>query len=571
MLSKNYLKSIEKVNNSNTLILHTLFDSNDVVGNNITNIQLFKDIHLFEDKNILHYIDKNQSDLGKIMFQYNLLKPTSILKNIISNQLIINYYFKHNLDFTIIQTNIEKVLWFYKERTEEEHELLNIILFNSKYFKWINTNYYVLYVLLQYKFIVLPIMLIIYPLILLLSPYFLLKYYFKLSIPIKVYINVLKSNPIFLKNIYNFSGFGFMIYNYIQTLYNQYQLLKNSYNIIQTLFNHIQSVANIYNFYLNIEKSFPNKLLLIKYDAYKLEFLKNKIWTSDYSIFTDKAYIITMYLTFNRIKHYFIPVLKNIGIIESYYSLSRLIKSNSNYSFTKFTNEISPTIKIKDLWHPILTSNSIKNNLDMNVESNKEVIITGPNAGGKSTFIRSILFSILFSQTYGISCSTFFSSSVFNRIESYITIPDIEGEQSLFQAEMNRCKDILKNISKYKQHNKTLFIVMDEIFNSTNHIEGLSAGYALINELNKYTNCLNIITTHYSFLTTLSKKRPNINNYKVSAHITDNNITFPYKITKGRSNQYIALELLKKNGFSAQFIKKALKIKNLLTNNKPSL
>ena len=135
MLSKNYLKSIEKVNNSNTLILHTLFDSNDVVGNNITNIQLFKDIHLFEDKNILHYIDKNQSDLGKIMFQYNLLKPTSILKNIISNQLIINYYFKHNLDFTIIQTNIEKVLWFYKERTEEEHELLNIILFNSKFLK----------------------------------------------------------------------------------------------------------------------------------------------------------------------------------------------------------------------------------------------------------------------------------------------------------------------------------------------------------------------------------------------------------------------------------------------------
>ena len=51
MLSKNYLKSIEKINNSNTLMLHTLFDSNDVVGNNITNIQLFKDIHLFEDKN----------------------------------------------------------------------------------------------------------------------------------------------------------------------------------------------------------------------------------------------------------------------------------------------------------------------------------------------------------------------------------------------------------------------------------------------------------------------------------------------------------------------------------------
>ena len=125
---------------------------------------------------------------------------------------------------------------------------------------------------------------------------------------------------------------------------------------------------------------------------------------------------------------------------------------------------------------------------------------------------------------------------------------------------MNRCKNIIDNLD-----NKFYYLIVDEIFNSTNPVEGISCSYSFIELLNKYKNILGIYSTHYTYITKLEENVKNIGNLKVNVNRKDNKIIFPYKIEKGISNDFIALELLKEKGFSNKFINKSIKIKNKLT------
>ena len=216
---------------------------------------------------------------------------------------------------------------------------------------------------------------------------------------------------------------------------------------------------------------------------------------------------------------------------------------------------------IKELWHPTIGySNSIKNNLVLGFNHNHR-LLTGPNATGKSTFIKNVLLCILFSQTIGICPSTKIVMTPFYYINSYIEVPDKEGYESLYQAEINRCYSLLMDIEKNKRLGHYSFIIMDEIFNSTNYIEAISAAYAICHYLCKHSSLLSIITTHYGYLTRIEEDtRKRIKNYKMNLERKENNIVFNYKISRGISDDYIALELLKNKKFAYKIVNKAYQI-----------
>ena len=197
------------------------------------------------------------------------------------------------------------------------------------------------------------------------------------------------------------------------------------------------------------------------------------------------------------------------------------------------------------------------------------LLITGPNAAGKSTFIKSVIINILLSQTIGINSSSNFEITPFYLIETYLHIPDVKGKSSLFEAEMLRSKEYIEKV-KNLDNDKFSFIVLDEIFSSTNYIEGFSGAYSILKNLTKYNNTLFIVTTHYTDLSILEKDTKNkIVNYKFSVdYDKEDNIVFNYILEKGVSNQYIALELLKNNGFDNNIINDALKISKKISKSK---
>ena len=132
----------------------------------------------------------------------------------------------------------------------------------------------------------------------------------------------------------------------------------------------------------------------------------------------------------------------------------------------------------------------MKNNI--NLKSSK--IITGPNASGKTTILKTTIINILLCQQFGYG---YFKKGLLNPydfIHCYINIPDTSNRDSLFQAEARRCKNILDNI---KDDNIRHFCVFDELFSGTNPYEAISSAVSFLRYLNKYENVSFIITTHY--------------------------------------------------------------------------
>jgi len=559
MLSKDYLISLPNINENNKL-LHTLYNKDDKLGNNICNDNFYNDIHIFN--NVYNIININKSELGSIDLQYTLCNPTDNIDILNHNQQILEKFMNiNNIDFNIVNEHLNNILWFYKDRTDEENVLLNNLYFKNKYLKIITNKYSFMLLYYGYRYYVSPVFTIIYPLLVIIVPFIIMKYIMKTKIKMnifyelakKMYLPKLKSKSV--KSKLSFIGsILFSVYSYLNGIYKEYKIIKDINKTINLLHSHLHSVINIINFYKDLLKDNIMKLKEIDFNTFN--FLSKKSLENKDNYFSNKAYIYHSYNKFLLVKDKFIDILCNIGKIENYYHISKLI-NNDKYSFTNYIqNTKTPYIEFNDMWHPLINKN-IPNTIKQGGKHKKSYIITGPNGGGKSTYLRNIALNILFSQTYGFSFSKNGFMTPYSHIDTYMFIPDKEGFESLFQAEVNRCKNIIDNLD-----NKFYYLIVDEIFNSTNPIEGISCSYSFIDLLNGYKNILGIYSTHYNYITKLEENVKNIGNLKVNVNRKNNKIIFPYKIEKGISKDYIALELLKEKGFSNKFVNNSIEIKN---------
>ena len=146
---------------------------------------------------------------------------------------------------------------------------------------------------------------------------------------------------------------------------------------------------------------------------------------------------------------------------------------------------------VKSYYAPLKNSSPTKNT----VRLDKSFIISGPNAAGKTTIIKSTLINIILSQQFG--CGFYESAKLkpYHHIHCYLNIPDTSGRDSLFQAEARRCKEILDFIKDNKR--ETHFCVFDELYSGTNPDEAVVSAIAFLEYLIKNKNVTCILTTHF--------------------------------------------------------------------------
>ena len=168
------------------------------------------------------------------------------------------------------------------------------------------------------------------------------------------------------------------------------------------------------------------------------------------------------------------------------------------------------------------------------------MLVTGPNAGGKSTLVKAITINCLLAQTFGFTTSSYFSYRPYHLIYTHFRIQDLTGEKSLFQEEVNRCQFLFKHLNDHP-----FLAIFDELFCSTSIVEGISCAYSLAEIIGKYKNATTIITTHYPLLTNLSTSNSFINTQMQCLLNKDNKKpSFTYKLQKGISDSHVALDLL---------------------------
>ncbi len=132
--------------------------------------------------------------------------------------------------------------------------------------------------------------------------------------------------------------------------------------------------------------------------------------------------------------------------------------------------------------HPVKNTYSVHN-----------MIITGPNASGKTTLIKSTMINLLLSQQLGCGFYKKAIISPYEKFFSYLNIPDTSNRDSLFQAEARRCKEIIDEVNTGKR----IFCIFDELFSGTNPKEACSSAKALLTFLSSQSNFTFLLTTHF--------------------------------------------------------------------------
>ncbi len=467
-----------------------------------------------------------------------------------------------------LRSTENSVKWFFKEREKHEVNLLNTVFFNLIVMKELNRFPLVLTLYTYYKIALSPVLGALSPILTFIVPYLVMTMKLKLPITLNQYTSMFftstKSILMLQNNKFKFAAmlsYGLSLFIYFQGVLNSVYIAKTTQEVSSYIEKHI---ANLRRF-LKAAKGLINIYWSDDiYDAFLIhENCKSKaIPQKQIDEYIDKICsdesIGSSLKNFKFLNHEIIKAIcEKVYMIDVLKSCVKF-KYMNMFSYPQYDNcyeDENIVMDIEHLCHPCL---DIKKVITNNFKHDgRNIIITGPNAGGKSTFIKSLLINIILSQTICISNSLTCRMNTFENIISHINIPDCKGKESLFEAEMNRCKNALDIVKE----NKKTFIVMDELFNSTNPIEGVSGGFAICKKLAEVPNAFIVLTTHYDYLTKLEDESK-FKNFQMSVRNVDGKIIFPYKITTGISKQYIALELLNENGFDESIIKESLSLKS---------
>jgi len=184
------------------------------------------------------------------------------------------------------------------------------------------------------------------------------------------------------------------------------------------------------------------------------------------------------------------------------------------------------------------------------------VIITGPNASGKTTQLKATAINIILTQQFGVGFYESCELTPYTHIHSYLNIPDTSGRDSLFQAEARRCKEILDVVQTADADTTRHFCVFDELFSGTNAEEATTASFGFLKYLQGFANVDFILTTHFVKLCQKVEKESalRIANYKMDAELCDKEIIFTYEMVGGISKIKAAKLILAQMGFPDEIL-----------------
>lgn len=166
----------------------------------------------------------------------------------------------------------------------------------------------------------------------------------------------------------------------------------------------------------------------------------------------------------------------------------------------------------------------------------KNLIITGPNASGKTTILKSALINIILAQQTGFGCFESLELYPYDKFHCYLNIPDTSGRDSLFQAEARRCKEIMDCITVKSSKDETHLCIFDEIYSGTNPEEAVTTAKQFMKNIVKNDNVSCLLTTHYAKLCKKLAKNDRIMNCNMKTKKKGNDdFDYTYKMEEGIS------------------------------------
>lgn len=305
------------------------------------------------------------------------------------------------------------------------------------------------------------------------------------------------------------------------------EVTKGSLDLVKDEFEYTrkQSLSNAERFITPELKDMESKILSAQDKIQKLE----------YVLFTQVR---------NEIKkevHLIQDVSKIIARVDVYQSLAMLASENS-YVRPVFNDQ--KIMDIKEGRHGVIEKvmghgKYVPNDVSID-ENSPVVLITGPNMGGKSTYMRQVALIVIMAQIGSFVPAKYANLTIFDQIFTRIgASDDLISCQSTFMVEMLEANNALRFASE-----KSL-ILFDEIGRGTATFDGMAIAQAMIEYIASEIHCMTLFSTHYHELTFLEDKGLGIQNVHASARVDNDHLVFEYLIKKGRSNKSYGVNVAK--------------------------
>ncbi|AAM67959.1 DNA mismatch repair protein MutS [Buchnera aphidicola] len=326
-------------------------------------------------------------------------------------------------------------------------------------------------------------------------------------------------------------GYNNIVGYYIQVNKRHSHLIPHSYLKIQTL-------KNVERYSVPLLKNYEKQVISAKFQA----------------IFLEK----TLYMELFDIIEPFLEDLKNSAFALSELDVLVNLSERSislNYVCPKMTKKYG--ITLVESRHPVvecfLENPFISNSVDLS-KKNRMLIITGPNMGGKSTYMRQVALIIIMACIGSFVPAKYASIGLIDKIFTRIgSADDVSNGYSTFMMEMTEISNIL--------HNATCnsLILIDELGRGTSNKDGLALAWSCSKYLMTKNKSMILLSTHFIELTKLENFFKNIKNFYFSAFEHDSNIAFLYKIKKGISKKSYGIAVASLSGIPDIVIQDAKK------------
>jgi hypothetical protein len=566
---------VDKINNHFKMPIYYNNDKVELKKNIITDLELTNTFDASCSTIYSFYFD-NDNDVSRKLTEQISTYYTNDIHFLKDNQKLIKEFVSPETIYTDVSPNYKNIIDIWNELKIDYGFREKYYYLDWEMIEFLNNSEIFLQFMSLYNLFS-PIFSLLVPIIILIIPFVVLKIK-GLPITINEYIDVLKvvaqSNAIGKLLTVNFSQTTFQdqiyilvsVAFYLFSIYQNVMVCVRFNENMKTIHNHFREIKAYLNVTLN---SMDNYLTYaenltthhifnatLKEKKQILEKIHNKIQNiSEYSLFnigkiTEIGKVLKYFYELHTDSLYDDAIMYSIGF-NSYIDCLKGLQKNiveRKISFATFIKNKKKGRFNKNYYAPLKNDNPVKNT----IKFNKNKIITGPNASGKTTILKSTLINIIFTQQFG--CGFYESAELapFKYIHCYLNIPDTSGRDSLFQAEARRCKEIIDVINDNKRESH--FCVFDELYSGTNPEEAETSASAFMLYLQKYKNVTSLLTTHFVKVCKKLDKIEGIENFKMITEKNGNRIKYTYKLDKGISEVKGGINVLSEMNYPKEII-----------------
>lgn len=261
----------------------------------------------------------------------------------------------------------------------------------------------------------------------------------------------------------------------------------------------------------------------------------------------DLVKIGTMRIEIQKYQKELFRMYEIIGYIDSMLSVaSYRTMEQGEYCVPEFVRQGEILWETEQIRHPLL-KDGVKNSLC----TQQSVLLTGSNASGKSTFLKTVAINAILAQTIHTVLAKSYRSSCFQIASSMALRDDIMEQESYYIVEIKSLKRIL---DKSRTSELPVLCFIDEVLRGTNTVERIASSSQILRVLAQEKN-LCFAATHDIELTYLLEQE--YANYHFEEQITENDVCFDYRLHSGRTNSRNAIHLLRLLGYDQTVIRSA--------------